>query len=157
MKIKLLVAGRTEESYLKTGIEEYLRRINFYLPFEIHEIPAPKRGGVMSQEQVKTIECQSFEKYLQQGDYIVLLDEKGKEMTSTDFAGFLNRVFNQHIRSLVFIVGGAYGFDEKFKSRVSFKLSLSQMTFNHQMVRLFFTEQLYRALTILKGESYHHQ
>jgi 23S rRNA (pseudouridine1915-N3)-methyltransferase len=157
MKVKLLLAGRTEEPYLKTGIEEYVKRVNFYVPFEIHEIPAIKRSGALSVDQIKAAESHVFEKAIQPGDYIVLLDENGQELTSVGFAGFLNRVFNQHARSLIFIVGGAYGFDDKFKTKASYTLSLSRMTFSHQMVRLFFAEQLYRAMTILKGESYHHQ
>lgn len=156
MKVKLLLVGKTDDQYLRTGISEYVKRVNFYISFEIIEIPMPKNTGSLPVQQVKAKEAVAIEKQIFPGDFLVLLDEHGKEMTSSEFAGYLNRHFTGSNRNLVFVVGGPFGFDQRITDRAGFILSLSRMTFSHQMVRLFFTEQLYRALTILKGESYHH-
>ena len=157
MKIKLIVVGKTEEAYLREGIGEYSTRIGRYVPFEIIEIPAGKNPVSMPHSEQKSREMQLIDKHLKAGDVIVLLDEHGKEMRSVEFASFLNRQFLAGAKNLIFIVGGPFGFDDALKSKASFLVSLSKMTFSHQMVRLFFTEQLYRAMTILKGESYHHE
>ena len=157
MKIKLLVTGRTEEEFLKTGIHEYEMRINRYVPFEIVELPALKSAANYSRSEQKTLEGRIIAKQIQTGDSVILLDEQGKEMRSVEFAFFLNRQFISGGKNLVFVVGGPYGFDPAIKKKASFILSLSKMTFSHQMVRLFFTEQLYRGLTIIRGESYHHE
>ncbi|MCX6276909.1 MAG: 23S rRNA (pseudouridine(1915)-N(3))-methyltransferase RlmH [Bacteroidetes bacterium] len=157
MKIKLILLGKTDEAWLNSGIEEYRIRVNRYIPFEIIEIPSQKNQVSLSHPELKMKESQLVERHIRQGDIVVLLDERGKEMRSVGFAGFLNKYFVSGGKNLVFVVGGAFGFDESFKNKASFLLSLSQMTFSHQMVRLFFTEQLYRALTILKGELYHHE
>jgi 23S rRNA (pseudouridine1915-N3)-methyltransferase len=156
MKIKLLLVGKTDDQYLRTGISEYIRRVNFYIPFEIIEVSIPKNAGSLPVQQVKAKEAAALEKLIVPGDYLILLDEHGREMTSVEFAGYLNRHFTGSSKCLVFIVGGAFGFDQRIIDKAGFTLSLSRMTFSHQMVRLFFTEQLYRALTIIKGESYHH-
>jgi 23S rRNA (pseudouridine1915-N3)-methyltransferase len=156
MKIKLILVGKTEEEYLQSGLLEYKMRVNHYIPFEIIEIPAQKNQVSLSVTALKSKENQSIEKVIRQGDIVILLDENGKEMRSVEFAAFLNKQFISGEKNLVFVVGGAFGFDETFKRKATFLLSLSKMTFSHQMVRLFFTEQLYRALTILRGESYHH-
>ena len=157
MKITFLVLGKTEDSYLKDGIDNYLKRLKFYIKFEIQEIPELKNTKNLSPEQQKSKEAELINKYLNPGDHIILLDEKGDEFTSTQFSGFLNKKMIQSIQNLVFIVGGPYGFDEQIYQKANNKLSLSKMTFSHQMVRLFFVEQIYRAFTILKGEPYHHE
>ena len=157
MKIRLVVIGKTEETYLQTGIGEYSGRIKHYVPFEITEIPGIKNAATLSNAQHKLREAEIISKQFQPGDIVVLLDERGKEMRSRGFAEFLNKQFVSGARNLVFVVGGPFGFDPSLKNVASFTLSLSKMTFSHQMVRLFFTEQLYRALSILKGSSYHHE
>lgn len=157
MKIKLILVGKTEVEYLQSGITDYKMRVNHYIPFEIIEIPTQKNQGSLSFAELKSKEAQSIEKFIMRGDIVILLDENGKEMRSIEFAAFLNKQFISVAKNLVFVVGGAFGFDESFKRKANFLLSLSKMTFSHQMVRLFFAEQLYRALTILKGESYHHE
>ena len=157
MKIKLLLSGKTEEEYLKTGLREYEIRIKRYVPFEIVEIPALKNAANLSFGEQNSRECASISKRFLPGDIIVLLDEHGKEMSSTEFASFLNKQFISGSKNLVFVVGGPFGFDPSLKKQASSILSLSRMTFSHQMVRLFFAEQLYRGLTIIRGESYHHE
>jgi len=157
MKIRLLLIGKTEEDFLKAGIREYETRIKRYVIFELTEIPAIKNASNLSQQEQNHRESEMISKYIQTGDILVLLDERGKEMRSVEFASFLNRQFISGNKNLLFAVGGPFGFDESLKKKASFILSLSQMTFSHQMIRLFFTEQLYRALTILRGESYHHE
>lgn len=157
MKIKLLLIGKTEEEYLQKGIREYEMRVKRYVPFEIVEIPALKNAANISGAEQNARESVMIIKQFSPGDVIILLDEHGKEMRSTEFAGFLNKQFLSGSKNMVFVVGGPFGFDPSVKDRASSVLSLSRMTFSHQMVRLFFTEQLYRALTILKGESYHHE
>ncbi|MFZ4520762.1 MAG: 23S rRNA (pseudouridine(1915)-N(3))-methyltransferase RlmH [Bacteroidales bacterium] len=157
MKIKLLLCGKTEEEFLKTGIREYESRIKRYVPFEIIEIPALKNAATLSFAEQNARESEQICKKFTPGDVIVLLDERGKEMSSKEFATFLNRQFLSGGKNLVFVVGGPFGFDPLLKKQASSILSLSQMTFSHQMVRLFFTEQLYRGLTIIRGESYHHE
>jgi 23S rRNA (pseudouridine1915-N3)-methyltransferase len=157
MKIKLLVVGKTDESYLRSGLDDYGSRIKKYLAFEIVEIPGLKNASHLSKQEWKAREAAKILPLLSAPDTIILLDEKGNEMTSLEFSLFLNQKFSSSSKNLVFIVGGPYGFDESVKKKAGFMLSLSQMTFSHQMVRLFFLEQLYRALTILRNESYHHQ
>jgi 23S rRNA (pseudouridine1915-N3)-methyltransferase len=157
MKIRLLLIGKTEEAYLKSGIHEYELRVRKYIPFELTELPALKNTASLSQAEQNHRESEMIGKYIQPGDIVVLLDERGKEMRSVEFATFLNKQFITGNKNLLFVVGGPFGFDPMLKKQASFILSLSKMTFSHQMVRLFFTEQLYRALTILRGESYHHE
>jgi len=157
MKIKLLTIGKTDEPYLLKGIKEYESRINRYLPLEIIEIPALKNTTHLSKQEWKAKEAAKLLPFLNSVDTIVLLDEKGKEMTSVEFSSFLNRQFTSGSKNLVFVVGGPYGFDDSVTKKAGFRLSLSKLTFSHQMVRLFFLEQLYRALTILRNEAYHHE
>jgi 23S rRNA (pseudouridine1915-N3)-methyltransferase len=157
MKIRLLFIGKTEEDFLKTGIFEYESRIKRYIPFEIIEISALKNRAALSQVEQNHRESELIIKHIQPGDTVVLLDERGKEMRSVEFASFLNNQFITGSKNLIFIVGGPFGFDPSMKKKASFILSLSKMTFSHQMIRLFFSEQLYRALTILRGEQYHHE
>ena len=157
MKIRLLLTGKTDEDYLKTGIREYEMRVKRYVSFEIIEIPALRNLANLSQREQMLRESEVIQKQIAPGDIVVLLDEHGKEMRSTEFALFLNKQFLSGSKTLIFIVGGPFGFDPALKKKASIILSLSKMTFSHQMVRLFFTEQLYRAMTILRGESYHHE
>ena len=157
MKIRLLLTGKTDEEYLKTGIREYEMRVKRYVSFEIIEIPALRNVANLSQGEQMQRESEVIQKQITTGDVVVLLDEHGKEMRSTEFASFLNKQFLSGSKTLIFIVGGPFGFDPSLRKKASIILSLSKMTFSHQMVRLFFTEQLYRAMTILRGESYHHE
>lgn len=157
MKIRLIVIGKTEEAWLRSGIREYETRIKHYLPFEIIEIPALKNTDALSNAGQNLRESEMISKQILPGDAMILLDELGTEMRSVEFATFLNKQFSAGGKNLVFTVGGPFGFDPDLKKRARFILSLSKMTFSHQMVRLFFTEQLYRALTILRRESYHHE
>lgn len=156
MKITLLTVGKTEDKYLKEGIEIYLKRLKFYISFQILELPELKNTKSLSSEQQKNKEAELIFKNLQSTDHVILLDEKGTELTSKKFSVYLNKKMVGGQQHLVFIIGGPYGFSEEVYNRCNDKLSLSQMTFSHQMIRLFFTEQLYRAFTILKGEPYHH-
>ncbi len=157
MKVRLLLIGKTEEEFLKSGIREYESRVNRYLPFDIVELPTPKNSAALSQDELKKRESELIIRQIQQGDCVILLDERGKEMRSVEFSVFLNKQFISGFKRILFVVGGPFGFDLSLKKQASHILSLSKMTFSHQMVRLFFTEQLYRALTILRGESYHHE
>ena len=157
MKVTLLVLGKTEEKYLKEGIEKYLKRLKHYIKFEIVEVPELKNTKNLSEEQQKVKEFELISKHLGPADHIVLLDERGNEFSSTQFSAFLNKKMLGSVQNLVFIVGGPYGFDASLYNLAKDKISLSRMTFSHQMVRLFFVEQLYRAFTILRGEPYHHE
>lgn len=155
MKTLLLVIGKTDEEYLEYGIKKYSDRIGHYAPFEMKVLPDVRRNKV-SQDQQKTLEGQMLIKELQPGDVVVLLDENGVEMTSRQFAEFYTKTSVSGAKRLVIIIGGPYGFSQEVYDRVKNKISLSRMTFSHQMVRLVFIEQLYRAHTIIKGEPYHH-
>jgi 23S rRNA (pseudouridine1915-N3)-methyltransferase len=157
MKITLLVIGKTEDKYIKEGIEKYLNRLKHYIKFELIEIPELKNTKSLSEEQQKVKEAELLSKQLSNQDYVVLLDERGTEFTSVQFSTFINKKMIGSIQNLVFIVGGPYGFAPLLQSIAKDKISLSKMTFSHQMVRLFFVEQIYRAFTILKGEPYHHE
>ena len=157
MKILLLQIDKTQDSYLNTGIDIYAKRIGNYSPIEIMTINVPKNVRQRSFGEQKTEEAKLILKHLLPEDFLVLLDDKGKELNSTGFAQFISQKQNASVKRLVFLIGGPFGFDSTIYNRASFKLSLSQMTFSHQMVRLFFLEQLYRAFTILKGEKYHHE
>ncbi|PWG80054.1 23S rRNA (pseudouridine(1915)-N(3))-methyltransferase RlmH [Pararcticibacter amylolyticus] len=157
MKITLLVIGKTEEKYLKEGIEKYLKRLKHYINFSIVELPELKNTKSLTEDQQKAKEAELIRKNISSTDHLILLDEKGDEYTSSQFSGFLNKKMLGSVQNLVFIVGGPYGFDPGIYNEAASKISLSKMTFSHQMVRLFFTEQLYRAFTILKGEPYHHE
>jgi 23S rRNA (pseudouridine1915-N3)-methyltransferase len=156
MKITFLTVGKTEDAYLKDGIEKYVKRLKHYTRLEIIELPELKNTKALTPEQQKTKEAEMILKKIGVTDHVILLDENGMELTSKQFAGYLNKKAVSSGVNLVFVVGGPYGFDEQVYQRGNDKLSLSRMTFSHQMVRLFFTEQLYRAFTIIKGEPYHH-
>ncbi len=156
MKITLLSIGKTEEKYLNEGIDIYLKRLKHYIKLEITELPELKNTKGLSQDQQKTREAELIMKKITSTDFVVLLDERGRELTSLQFADLLNKRMIASTQNLVFVIGGPYGFDSSFYQRANEKLSLSKLTFSHQMVRLFFAEQVYRAFTILKGEPYHH-
>lgn len=157
MKITLLSLGKTEERYLMEGIDLYLKRLKHYIKLEFLEIPELKNTKGLSQDQQKTKEAEPILKKLNSTDYVVLLDERGSELSSLQFADLLNKRMLASTQNLVFIIGGPYGFDNSVYQRANEKLSLSKLTFSHQMVRLFMVEQVYRAFTILKGEPYHHE
>lgn len=157
MKIALLMIGKTDARYFAEAIDEYRQRLTHYVPFEMQVIPDIKNAKSLSESQQKEREGDMLLKALQAGDYIVLLDERGKGMTSKQFASYLEKKMGSVSRRLVFIIGGPYGFSEALYKIANEKLSLSQMTFSHQMIRLLFIEQIYRAMTILNGEPYHHE
>lgn len=157
MKICLLVIGKTDEAYLQKGIELFLKRIPHYISFEMKSIPDLKNSKNLSEDQQKEKEGELIIQQLSTSDELFLLDEQGMEVSSVEFARFLEKRMISGIKRLVFVIGGPYGFSGNVYSRANGKVSLSKMTFSHQMVRLIFLEQLYRGMTILKGEPYHHQ
>lgn len=157
MKILLLMIGKTDEAYLEQGIEKYAARLKHYTNFELKAIPDIKNRKTLTEEQQKKAEAELIASNFQNGDTIVLLDEKGKSLNSTQFASSLNKIMLSGCKRAVFVIGGPYGFDNDVYNRANDKISLSPMTFSHQMVRLVFVEQLYRAFTIMKGEPYHHE
>lgn len=156
MKSELILVGKTSDKLYVSGINDYRERITHYIPFDITTIPALKNTKNLTAEQQKASEGELILRHLQPSDTVVLLDEHGAERTSTEMAAWLERKL-QTARRLVFVIGGPYGFSKAVYDRADEKISLSRMTFSHQMVRLVFTEQLYRACTIIKGESYHHE
>lgn len=156
MKIELIQVGKTVNKIFVEGINEYLGRIKHYVPFNITTIPEIKNTKSLSESQQKTLEGTLILKQLQAQDTVVLLDEHGKEFRSLEFAAWLEKQ-QQVARRLVFVIGGPYGFSDDVYERANSKISLSKMTFSHQMVRLIFCEQLYRACTIIQGEPYHHE
>ena len=157
VKISLLLVGKTDAGYVKTGIEDYEKRMRRYLPFEIKVIPDVKNARNMSASQQKEREGEAILAQLEGTDRLVLLDERGEEYTSKEFSAFLVREMLGGVKRLVFVIGGPYGFGDAVYARADAKISLSRMTFSHQLVRLVFMEQLYRGMTIWKGEPYHHE
>lgn len=157
MKIVLIVVGKTQNKHLTTLTEDYQERIGHYLPFAVEVQPELRNSRGLSFEEQKEREGKALLERFQSGDHVVLLDERGKELRSVDFATFVGKRLQSSGRRLVFVIGGPYGFSEAVYRRADEFLSLSQMTFSHQMIRLLFLEQLYRALTILQGEPYHHE
>ena len=156
MKIILLLVGKTTNKHIGACINDYVERIGHYVPFELQVIPELKQTKHLTEAQQKQMEGEQLLRALQPTDDVVLLDERGKELRSMEFARWIEQ--KQHTaRRLVFIFGGPYGFSPDLYARAKEMLSLSRMTFSHQMVRLFFTEQIYRACTIIKGEPYHHE
>lgn len=156
MKTELIVVGKTTNKHFVASINDYLDRIGHYMPFSVTVIPELRNAKSLSQQQQKDKEGESILRLLQPSDTVVLLDERGKEPRSIELADWLQRQ-QQTARRLVFIIGGPYGFSQQVYSRADSMLSLSRLTFSHQMVRLIFVEQLYRACTIIKGEPYHHE
>ncbi|MEE0925983.1 MAG: 23S rRNA (pseudouridine(1915)-N(3))-methyltransferase RlmH [Bacteroidales bacterium] len=157
MNIKLIVIGKSEEKYLREAVEIYLKRLTHYINFEIVVLPDVKNAKNMSVAELKDKEAELILKHSAKADKVVLLDEKGKEYSSVEFSKYLSKQMNASVKTLAFVVGGAFGFSEKVYSQANEKLSISKMTFSHQMIRLLFVEQLYRAFTIIKGEPYHNE
>lgn len=157
MKGVLIVVGKTTDKRFETIIQEYTERIRHYIPFTIEVIPELKNTKGLSQDEQKKREGEQILKSLQAGDYIVLLDEHGSERTSMDFASWMQKKMAAGPKRLVFIVGGPYGFSDAIHQKGNEEISLSRMTLSHQMIRMFFVEQIYRAMTILNGEPYHHE
>ena len=157
MKISLFVVGKTNHNYLSPRIDDYTKRINHYIPFNIQYIADAKNTKNLSQAQQKQAEGQNLLNAFDKSDYVVLLDERGKEFTSKDFSSFIEKKMQTVAKRLVFVVGGPYGFSEDVYQRANEKISLSKMTFPHDLIRLIFTEQLYRSFTIMNNEPYHHE
>ncbi|MXV37794.1 23S rRNA (pseudouridine(1915)-N(3))-methyltransferase RlmH [Flavobacteriaceae bacterium Ap0902] len=157
MQISLLCVGQTDENQIKQLIEKYEKRLPSHYNFNRIELPDIKNRKNLTIEQQKLQEEKLILEKIKSGDFVILLDENGKTMSSLKFANFLNQQFVSMTQHLVFVIGGPYGFSQGMYQRSNYKISLSAMTFTHQMVRLFFVEQLYRAFTILQGKSYHHE
>lgn len=157
MNIKLIAIGKTDQKDLQSLIDEYQKRLSFYVKFDLEIIPDIKNVKHLSEAQQKEKEGELILSKITATDQMVLLDENGKNFSSIDFAAELQKKMNSGIKTLVFVIGGPYGFSEAVYAKAQGKLSLSKMTFSHQMVRLFFIEQLYRGFTILRNEPYHHQ
>lgn len=157
MKITLLTIGKTDNIHLDELINEYIKRLGFYVPFELEIIPDIKNAKSLSETLQKNAEAEAILRRITPADELILLDEKGRTHTSEGFAELLQKKMNSGIKNLVFVIGGPYGFSDTVYKQAPEKISLSSMTFSHQMVRLFFVEQLYRGFTILKNEPYHHR
>ena len=156
MKTLLILVGKTTDKHFQAGIDDYVERIGHYMPFELLTIPELKNTKNLTEEQQKTTEGNLILRLMQPSDTMVLLDEHGNEYRSVEFARWMEQKRNT-ARRLVFVIGGPYGFSKEVYARANEQLSLSKMTFSHQMIRLVFTEQVYRACTIIKGEPYHHE
>jgi len=156
MKLKIILVGKTEEDYLKHGIDIYQKRLKNYLPLEVIEIPALKNTKKLSIEQQKVKEGDLILQKVEKSDLLVILDEKGREFSSVGFSNFFQNKMNSGIKSLCLVIGGPYGFSNDVYAKAQQKIALSQMTFSHQMIRLLMFEQCYRAMSILRNEPYHH-
>lgn len=157
MKIQFWSIGKNNEPYIKEGVEDFTRRISKYYPVEWSIIPLPKNAGMMSEMDLKKKEGEIVLDWLNKGDFLVVLDERGKQLTSEDLAAFIQKRSNESYKNIVFLIGGAFGIDEGVLKRANFKWSLSTLVFPHQLVRLIIAEQVYRACTILRNEKYHHK
>lgn len=157
MKIKLLAIGKTDNKNLIQLIDDYTKRLGHYITFSFEIIPDIKNVKNLSDKQQKTVEGNEILKRISKADSLILLDENGKTYGSVAFSQYLQKKMNSGIKTLIFVIGGPYGFSEELYQRANGKISLSPMTFSHQMVRLFFIEQLYRGFTILRNEPYHHR
>lgn len=157
MKITLLTVGKTDKDWVKEGLDIYVSRLKHYIPFSVVEIPELKNVSALSKEQIKTREGELILKNVRPTDDLILMDERGKQYTSVELARVLQDKISYIGKDIVFVIGGAYGFSEAVYSRADSKISLSKMTFSHQMVRAIFAEQIYRAFTIMRGEPYHHE
>lgn len=157
MKITLLTVGKTDVKWVKEGLDLYISRLVHYIQFSVNEIPELKNVSALSKEQIKEKEGALIMAALKPSDDVILLDEHGRQFRSISFASFLQDKMACSGRNIVFVIGGAYGFSQQVYARADSKMSLSEMTFSHQMVRAIFVEQLYRAFTIMKGEPYHHE
>lgn len=157
MNIELIVIGKTDSKEITALVDMYTKRINFYNRFTITYIPDIRNNKSLTEAQQKTAEGEAILRLIEPSDRVVLLDEKGAEFRSVEYADWLQKRMNSGVKRLVFIIGGPYGFSEAVYGRANEKISLSKMTFSHQIIRAIFTEQLYRAYTILRGEPYHHE
>lgn len=157
MTIKLIAIGKTDNKQLTLLIDDYIKRLGFYIKFSLDIIPDIKNSKNLSEVQQKQKEGELILKKISSTDTLILLDENGKQCDSVDFSSYLQKHMNSGIKQLVFVIGGPYGFSEDVYKKANGKLSLSKMTFSHQMIRLFFIEQLYRGFTILRNEPYHHK
>lgn len=157
MNIELIVVGKTDSKEVDALVDMYVKRINFYNRFTITYIPDIRNSKNLSQAQQKSAEGEAILRLLEPSDRVVLLDEKGSEFRSLEYADWLQKRMNSGVKRLVFIIGGPYGFSDAVYSRANEKISLSKMTFSHQIIRAIFAEQLYRAFTILRNEPYHHE
>lgn len=157
MKITLLTVGKTEKDWVRQGMDIYVSRLKHYIPFSVVEIPELKNVSALTKDQIKTREGELILKNIRPTDYLVLLDERGKEYTSVELAKVIQDKISYVGKDIVYVIGGAYGFSDAVYQRADSKMSLSRMTFSHQMVRAIFVEQIYRAFTIMRGEPYHHE
>lgn len=157
MKITLLTVGKTDKDWVRQGLDIYVSRLKHYIPFAIVEIPELKGVSSLTKEQIKTREGELILKNIRPTDDVILLDERGKQHSSVELAKVIQDKISYAGKDIVFVIGGAYGFSDPVYVRASSKISLSRMTFSHQMVRVIFAEQLYRAFTIIRGEPYHHE
>jgi 23S rRNA (pseudouridine1915-N3)-methyltransferase len=157
MKIQFWSIGKAHEPYVKPGVEDFTRRIGHYFPVSWNIIPVPKHTGMLSEADLRAAEARIVQDWLSKDDYLVALDEKGKNMGSEQVAAFMQTRANEGVKQLVFLIGGAYGLDQAILHRAKFTWSLSALTFPHQLVRLILAEQVYRACTILRNEKYHHR
>lgn len=157
MKIDLVLVGKNDQKYLQEGIDIYLKRLKHYCQFEMKVIPDLKSTKSLSEEQQKEKEGELIMNQIKDSDFVILLDERGESLSSVDFAQLIEKRQVAGTRKLSFVIGGPYGFSKEAYAKANAKLSLSAMTFSHQMVRLLFIEQLYRAFTIINGEPYHHK
>jgi len=157
MQLNILCIGKTGKSFLEEGEREYLKRLTNYIPVELIVLPDIKNAKSLSEQQIKHKEGLQFMEKIQPKDSVVLLDERGKQYDSVAFSNLLQEQFNRGGKQVFFLIGGPYGFSDEIYQRANGQISLSKMTFSHQMIRLFFIEQIYRAMTILKGEPYHHR
>lgn len=157
MKITLLTVGKTDKDWVRQGLDIYVSRLKHYIPFSIVEIPELKNVSALSKDQIKSKEGELILKNIRPTDDVILLDEKGKQYTSVELAKIIQDKISYAGKDIIFIIGGAYGFSDTVYQRANSKLSLSKMTFSHQMVRAIFAEQIYRAFTIMRGEPYHHE
>lgn len=156
MKIQCWSIGKNHEPYIKLGVDDFTKRISNYYPVEWNIIPVPKNAGMLSEMDLKKKEGETILDWLSKDDYLVVLDERGKSLTSEGLADFIMKRTNESVRKIVFLIGGAYGIDEAVMKRANFTWSLSSLVFPHQLVRLILAEQIYRACTILRNEKYHH-
>ncbi|HEX4958866.1 MAG TPA: 23S rRNA (pseudouridine(1915)-N(3))-methyltransferase RlmH [Lacibacter sp.] len=156
MKIQFWSVGKNHEPYVKAGVEEFTKRISNYFPVEWTIIPLPKNSGMLSEADLKKKEGELILNWLQKDDFLIALDERGKQLNSEGLSEFIMKRTNESRKNLVFLIGGAYGIDDAVMKRADFKWSLSQLVFPHQLVRLILAEQVYRACTILRNEKYHH-
>lgn len=157
MKISLWTIGKSNETYVREGIEEFTKRISRYFPVEWTIIPVPKNAATLSEIDLKKKEGEIIMQWLKADDFLVTLDEKGKQLSSEGLAQFLQSRSNESVKNLIFLIGGAFGLDEKILAKAKFSWSLSSLTFPHQLVRLILAEQIYRGCTILRNEKYHHK